>query len=355
MKKLPVPVHVVEIILVIVLLILLPVHQANALEQSNHTKNVAVILSSSTFYHNYRHTTNALAIYQSLKNHGGFTDDNIILMMADEVACNARNPYKESIFPVGFHHVDLYEDVQVDYTGADVTVDNFFRVLLGRHEQFTPAYQQLLNIDEDTNLFLYATGHGGDSFFKFRDVEDFTTKDLRGVFEQLQIMKRFRSVLFMSDTCQAFTTAPNTHVENDDSYGGVVLENVYSISSSLKDENSYSHHSDPNIGHSVMDRYVFNFVIHMGGFGSSATGKWQEMDQLSLKSAMVDSMYESNGRSKLGANVGWSDLGCETQMSEVPLSDFLVMRRPFHEEENDDESGILLIEDYVDLFDSSSY
>ena len=335
----------------IALFFVFPFVQAIALEQSNHTKIVAVILSSSTFFHNYRHTSNALALYQTLKNHGSFTDENIILMLADEVACNAKNPFKEAIFPTGPDHVDLYENAQVDYSGADVTVDNFFRVLLGRHEKYAPSYQRLHDIDEDTNLFLYMTGHGGDSFFKFRDVEDFTTKDLRGVFEQLQIMKRFRSVLFLSDTCQAFTTAPNTHAENDDSV--MVLQNVYSVSSSLKGENSYSHHSDPIIGHSVMDRYIFNFINFMGGFGPSAKGRWQKMDQMAIKDAMVDSMYESSsGRSKLGANVGWSDLGCERKMSDVPLSDFLVMKRPF-QQEGVSGTSILLIEDHLDLFESS--
>lgn len=324
-------------------------------EKSNHTKNVAVILSSSTFYHNYRHTANALAIYQSLKSHGRFTDDNIILMLADEVACNAKNPFKETIFPIGTHDLNFFNDVHVDYTGADVTVDNFFRVLLGRHDEYTPSYQRLPNVDENTNLFLYMTGHGGDSFFKFRDLEDFSTKDLRGVFEQLQIMKRFNSILFLSDTCQAFTTAPNTRIENEESKTGMVLENVYSVASSLKNENSYSHHSDPSIGHSVMDRYVFNFVTYMGGFGPSATGKWKEMDHLSLKSAMVDSMYHK-GRSRLGANVGWSDLGCKRKMNDVPLSDFLVMRQPSTSNEGEtkvqEDNGIVLIDDYVDLFES---
>lgn len=332
------------------------------LQPSNHTKNVAIILSSSTFYHNYRHSANALAIYQALKHHGGFTDDNIILMLADEVACNARNPYKDSIYPMGSHNVDLYENVQIDYGGNDVTVDHFFRVLLGRHGRYTPRHQRLHNVDEDTNLFLYITGHGGDGFFKFRDEEDFTTRDLRGVFEQLQIMKRFRSVLYVSDTCQAFTTAPNTEKENEESIMGV-LRNVYSIGSSLKNENSYAHHSDTDIGHSVMDRFVYHFITHMGGFGASgAKEMWKDMDKISIKDAMVDSMYNSQGISKLGANVGWSDLGCERRMNTVPLSDFMVMRQGMRRSNHDGNSramaknsgdlwgkDVFLIEDKVDF------
>lgn len=294
---------------------------------SSHTSNVAIILSSSTFYHNYRHTANALAIYQSLKHHGGFTDDNIILMIADDVACDARNVYKDHIYAKGEHDVDLNENVQIDYIGGDVTIDNFFRVLLGRHDPDTPSYQRLPpTVDEHTNVFIYITGHGGDSFFKFRDLEDFTTKDWRGVLEQMQIMKRFKSLLFLADTCQAFSLAPNTKIEDEDSHG-FPLRNVYTVASSLKGENSYAHHMDENIGHSVMDRYVYTFTEFMGGFNFESRGYWNVMHKLTLYSALVGSMYTYDGKPKLGANIGWTDWGCDRRIKDVPLSDFFVMKQ----------------------------
>lgn len=329
------------------------------LKSLDHTNNVAVILSSSTFFHNYRHSANALAMNQALKDHGGFTDDNIILMLADEAACNPKNPYKDTIYPIGSHNLNLYKDAEVDYTGNDVTVDNFFRVLLGRHGKYTPPHQRFHNIDENTNLFIYVTGHGGDNFFKFRDVEDFNTKDLRGVLEQLQILKRFKSILYVTDTCQAFTTAPNTRQENIDSSlpDGEILRNVYSVGSSLKDENSYAHHSDTSIGHAIMDRYVYNFISFMGGFGSLTRGRWLEMEELSVKDALVSSMYDSKGRSKLNANVGYSDLGCDESMDSIPLSDFFVMKngiireKDIDEEEDDEDEvdGVFLLENAVDF------
>ena len=51
-----------------------------------------VLLSSSKFYFNYRHTGNTLVIYEHLKSMG-VTDDRIILMLPENHACNARNPY----------------------------------------------------------------------------------------------------------------------------------------------------------------------------------------------------------------------------------------------------------------------
>jgi phosphatidylinositol glycan class K len=322
----PLPFFAITALLVLPFIFSIHITNGKEIEPTHHTSNVAIILSSSTFYHNYRHTANALAIYQSLRHHGGFTDDNIILMLADDVSCNARNVYKDHIYTKGEHGVDLNENVQIDYIGGDATIDNFFRVLLGRHTSDTPGYQRLPQMDEHTNVFIYITGHGGDSFFKFRDLEDFTTKDWRGVLEQMQIMKRFQSLLFLADTCQAFSLAPNTKMEDEDN-NGFQLRNVYTVASSLKGENSYAHHMDENIGHSVIDRYVYTFTKFMGGLTFESKGNWKVMDRLNLYNALVGSMYTYDGKPKLGANIGWSDWGCDRRIKDVPLSDFFVMKQ----------------------------
>jgi glycosylphosphatidylinositol transamidase (GPIT) subunit GPI8 len=165
-------------------------------------------------------------------------------------------------------------------------------------------------------------------------------------------MKRFRSILYLTDTCQAFTTAPNTREENADSTLGK-LRNVYTVASSLKNENSYAHHSDSNIGHSVIDRYVFHFVTFMGGFYESKQW-WLKMHEISVKDAMVNSMYDTRGKPKLAANVGWSDLGCRDRMETVPLSDYFVMKNGIadHRDDGDDfdaDMDVVLIEHAVDF------
>mmetsp|Transcript_16992 Transcript_16992/g.19643 ORF Transcript_16992/g.19643 Transcript_16992/m.19643 type:complete len:355 (+) Transcript_16992:40-1104(+) len=344
--------HYVSITLHVLIVILrLSSHSsvaAEARKSTNHKSNVAILVSSSTFFHNYRHTTNTLAMYQALKKHGGFTDDNIILFLADEVACNARNPFKNTVYPYSDHELNLYdEDVEVDYIGSDVTVENLWRVLLGRHDTYTPSNQRLLLKDiENTNLFLYITGHGGDNFFKFRDQEDFSTEDLRGAFDQLQIMQRFNSVLFVADTCQAFTLAPNTPEMNNNS--DLFLKNVYSIGTSLKGESSYAHHTDKNIGHSVMDRYVYHFINFMGSLDDNdgkGNKKWHQMNKMSIKEAMIDSMYSNRGSGKkLGVDLGWTDFGCDAGINEVPLSEFLVMKQEVV------DSDVELVLDQVDFF-----
>lgn len=62
----------------------------------------------------------------------GIPDSQIILMLADDVACNARNRYPGCVFANQGRHLDLYgENIEVDYRGYEVTVENFLRVLTG--------------------------------------------------------------------------------------------------------------------------------------------------------------------------------------------------------------------------------
>lgn len=74
---------------------------------------------------------NTLAMYRSIKRLG-IPDSNIILMLADDVACNARNIFPATVYGNRNRQLDLYGDnVEVDYSGYEVTVENFLRTLTG--------------------------------------------------------------------------------------------------------------------------------------------------------------------------------------------------------------------------------
>ena len=65
----------------------------------------------------------------------GIPDSNIILMLADDVACNARNKFPGCVYHSSGRTLDLYGDnIEVDYRGNEVTVENFLRVLTGMHQ-----------------------------------------------------------------------------------------------------------------------------------------------------------------------------------------------------------------------------
>ncbi|XP_047171118.1 GPI-anchor transamidase isoform X1 [Vigna umbellata] len=210
-----------------------------------HTNNWAVLVCTSRFWFNYRHMANTLSLYRTVKRLG-IPDERIILMLADDMACNARNKYPAQVFNNENHRLNLYGDnVEVDYRGYEVTVENFLRVLTGRHETAVPRSKRLLS-DEGSHILLYMTGHGGDEFLKFQDSEELQSHDLADAVKQMKEKRRFKELLIMVDTCQASTLFSQLHSPG-----------VLAIGSSMKGENSYSHHLDSDIGVSVVDRFTF--------------------------------------------------------------------------------------------------
>jgi phosphatidylinositol glycan class K len=80
---------------------------------SGHTNNWAVLVDTSRFWFNYRHVANVLSIYRSVKRLG-IPDSQIILMLADDMACNARNPRPATVFNNANQQINVYgDDVEV--------------------------------------------------------------------------------------------------------------------------------------------------------------------------------------------------------------------------------------------------
>jgi len=53
-------------------------------------------------------------------------------MLADDVSCNARNKFPATVYSNSRRSLDLYgENIEVDYRGYEVTVENFLRLLTG--------------------------------------------------------------------------------------------------------------------------------------------------------------------------------------------------------------------------------
>lgn len=217
----------------------------------NVTNNWAVLVSTSKYWFNYRHAANVLSIYRSIKRLG-IDDSHIILMLADDMACDPRNPWPGTIFNNAHHHLNVYgSDVEVDYRGEEVTVENFIRLLTGRHQEGTPKSKKLLT-DDGSNILVYLTGHGGNGFLKFQDKGELTSVEVADAFEQMYQKKRYNEILFIVDTCQAESMSSELRSPN-----------VIGIGSSKIGQDSLSHHGDSSIGVYVIDRYtyyVLNFL-----------------------------------------------------------------------------------------------
>src|SRR5277367_5251050 len=226
---------------------LLPVALLSLLETAcaTHTSNWAVLVSTSRFWFNYRHLSNTLSLYRTVKRLG-IPDSQILLLLPDDMACNPRNAFPGTVYSNADRRMDLYgENVEVDYRGYEVTVENFIRLLTDRWEDGVPASKRL-GTDEGSNILIYMTGHGGSEFLKFQDSEEISSWDLADAFSQMREKKRYNEILFMIDTCQANTL-----------YRQFYAPGMIATGSSEEDESSYSHHADNDVGVAVIDRWTY--------------------------------------------------------------------------------------------------
>ena len=197
-------------------------------QNQKHSNNWAVLINSSRFWFNYRHIANTLSFYHIVKKLG-IPDSQIVLMLADDVACNPRNRFPGEVFNNKNRQKNVYgENVEVDYRGYEVTVEQFFRVLTGRHSDSVPTSKRLMS-DEHSNVLLFMSGHGGDEFFKFQDQEEINSADIADVVQQMADRKRFKEMLMIVDTCQAGSL-----------FDKLYTPNVLAVGSSRRGENSYS-------------------------------------------------------------------------------------------------------------------
>ncbi|KAJ3035406.1 hypothetical protein HDV00_004004 [Rhizophlyctis rosea] len=145
--------------------------------------------------------------------------------------------------------LDLYgSNVEVDYRGYDVTVENFIRLLTDRVDPDVPRSKRLLT-DDRSNILVYMTGHGGEEFLKFQDKEEISSYDVADAFAQMWEKKRYHEIFFMIDTCQAASMYTRFSKEK--------TPNIVAAASSMTGQNSYSHHTDSELGVAVIDRFTY--------------------------------------------------------------------------------------------------
>jgi len=207
---------------------------------------MALIVSASAFWFNYRHAANALSVYRAVTSLG-VRNENIVLMLASDAACDSRNGVPGAVYNDVNRVKELYgADVEVDYRGSEVTPESVIRALTNRHERGTPRRKKLLST-KTTNVLVYITGHGGDGFIKFQDSKELRAREIAEAFAQMYAKNRYREVLFIAETCQAATLAK-----------AIASPRILALSSSAIGENSYSHHSDPDLGVHVIDRFTYH-------------------------------------------------------------------------------------------------
>ena len=219
----------------------------------DYSNNFYVILSSSKFYFNYRHSSNALIFYRYLKEMG-IPDDQIVLMLPENHACNPRNKYGGQLFVTLDHKDNFYcDDIEVDFKGDDMGFDAILNLLRGRYPLDYPESKKL-KTNKDSRLFIYFNGHGGENFFKIQDTDVLQSEDLGNVFAEMWQKSLYKETLMIMDTCQAMSL-----------YDAVNSPNLFLVGSSNRDESAYSHQFDSDLNTSLNDKFTFYFYEFLYG------------------------------------------------------------------------------------------
>lgn len=228
---------------------------------------------------NYRHQADVLNIYQKLKK-GTYTDDKIILIIADDIAQRTGGVVKVS--PEG---ENLYHDLEIDYKVGDLTAADIQDIITGNQtEALKNAYAAavsdnsrnekeapVLNGNEGTNIFIFWSGHGSNDagdpssgYFAWggkksgeENKQNFTTSMLYDSLSCLYEKKAYRKVFLMAETCYALSVVQAMTQEIDGHQG---FPGMISLMASNAQEESIADVYDSSLRTYMTNRFTKNVL-----------------------------------------------------------------------------------------------
>jgi len=115
----------------------------------------AVLVAASHGWENYRHQADVLAQYRLLRSRG-VSDKRIVLVTADDIAYDDRNPNPGTVRQrVGGKN--LNRDVEVDYGPDELSAHDLTAILRGRRSQ---RLRRVIRSRRRDNVYVFLAGHG---------------------------------------------------------------------------------------------------------------------------------------------------------------------------------------------------
>uniref|UniRef100_A0ACD5UD43 Uncharacterized protein n=1 Tax=Avena sativa TaxID=4498 RepID=A0ACD5UD43_AVESA len=188
----------------------------------------AVLVAGSNGYDNYRHQADVCHAYQILKR-GGLKEENIVVFMYDDIAHNSENPRHGVIInhPKG---KDVYAGVPKDYTGDQVTTNNFFAVLMGNKTAVTGGSKKVINSKPNDHIFIYYADHGGAGVLGMPNLPYLYAGDFIKVLKEKNASKSYSKMVIYVEAC-----------ESDSIFEGIMPRdlNIYVTTAANPVESSY--------------------------------------------------------------------------------------------------------------------
>ncbi|KAK4302828.1 hypothetical protein Pmani_025114 [Petrolisthes manimaculis] len=207
-----------------------------AQKEGNQGQVWAVLVAGSSGWYNYRHQADVCHAYQILHSHG-IPDDHIIVMMYDDIAHNEQNPTPGKIInrPNG---PNVYEGIMKDYTGEDVTPQNFLKVLAGDKEGLRGVGSgKVLESGPHDRVFINMVDHGAPGIFAFPN-EYLNATDLSNAILDLHQKKKYHQLVMYVESCESGSLFQNLLLDDIE---------VYALSASSPDQHSYACYMDDDL------------------------------------------------------------------------------------------------------------
>ncbi|VDM97000.1 unnamed protein product, partial [Onchocerca ochengi] len=191
------------------------IHDKVSEKSQEQAKTWVVLVAGSKGWYNYRHQSDICHAYQLVRTHG-IPEENIITMMYDDIAYSKNNPYPGKIYN-GPNKRDVYKGVKIDYSGKDVTPENFLAVLIGNKTAAKGGNGKVVESSHNDHIFVYFTDHGGVGLVSF-PYSMLTVKDLNDALKRMHKLKMFKRLVFYMEACESGSMFANVLPKNIDGF-----------------------------------------------------------------------------------------------------------------------------------------
>lgn len=241
----------------------------------------AVLVAGSKDFYDYRHQADVCHAFQNLVSHG-VPESNIIVMMYDDIANHSENPTKGVIVnqPYG---PDVYHGVPKDYTGREVTPENFMKVLLGDSELEKQGKKVLKSGPKD-RVFIYLADHGEKLVFFFPD-DVLYAIDLITTLKKMHEKQKYSNLVLYMEACYSGSI-----------FDGLLPENisVYAVTAATPNQISYVCFWDDVRKTFLGDQFSINFLLD-ADIGRPFGEKTLQQQFLKIKNATTNSQPQQYG------------------------------------------------------------
>lgn len=218
-----------------------------AAADENNGKLWAFLVAGSSTYSNYRHQADVCHAFHVLRSHG-VPESQIVVMMADDIAHNFRNPKKGQIFnePNG---PDVYAGVPKDYVGHDVTPSNFLRILQG-DKTLGKGSGKVIDSNENDRVFVFFADHGAPGLIAFPSHFIFSqqlyARDLNKAILAMHQANKYKDMVLYIEAC-----------ESGSMFNGILPSNisVFATTAATPFESSYACYYDSGVNAYLGDCY----------------------------------------------------------------------------------------------------